>query len=249
MHNDQHPHPFQREEHRRHFEQIVDDALHVDDIAQALTASTDLNAEQLRTATLAQADVIAAKAPAEYRHLVETEDRTLASRTEQASAPFAESAEGVGILVLATWTTIIVATVSAAVFLGAYYAIKLATNHDKSVAPMRMVGVASLVIALGAAVLAGLAMLLHAGRNRGTPAQTKEVRTAREAWELALLERGILPFMTAHLAASAGDATVIPLPAPRLNGRRPRRRDRDANGHPEGSEHAPEGDQPTDAVR
>lgn len=241
MHNDQHPHPFRYEEHRRQFERIVDDALHQDDIAGALAESPVLNAEQLRTATLAHADAIAAKTPAEYRRLVDSEERSNPTRSEQAAAPFAETAEGVGVFAFATSITIIVAAISAAVFLAAYFLIKATTDHDKSVAPMRLVGVASLVIALAAAMLAGLAMLFHAGRNRRTPAVDTELRLAREEWQAALLHRGVLPFMNTMLAAAAaaGDPRVIPLQSPRsANGRRARNRERE-----------PEGDQPTDAVR
>ncbi|WP_436771920.1 hypothetical protein [Yinghuangia sp. YIM S09857] len=244
MHNDQHPHPFHYEEHRRQFERIVDDALHLDDIAQALADSPELNAEQLRTATLAHADAIAAKAPGEYRRLVDSEERANPSQSEQAATPFAETPEGVGVFALATSITIIVAAVSAAVFLVAYYVIKATTDHDKSVAPVRLVGVASLVIALAAAMLAGLAMLLHAGRNRRTPAVDTEVRLAREEWQAAVLHRGVLPFMATMLATAAGtDARVIPLQSPRNgNGRRPRNRERERR-------HEPEGDHPTDVVR
>ncbi|NUU21320.1 MAG: hypothetical protein HOV68_07360 [Streptomycetaceae bacterium] len=242
MHNDQHPHPFQHEEHRRHFERIVDDALHFDDIAGALSESPELNAEQLRTATLAHAEAIAAKAPAEYQRLVESERRANPAPAEEAGviAPFAETAEGVGVFALSVFVTIIVAAISAAVFLTAYYVIKMTTDHDKSVAPMRMAGVASMAIALGTAVVAGLAMLLHAGRNRRTPALDTDVRLAREEWQAAVLHRGVLPFMTQALAAAAarGDARVIPLQAPR-NGTARR------NG---GRDREPEGEQPADAV-
>ncbi|MCF2526529.1 hypothetical protein [Yinghuangia soli] len=246
MHNDQHPHPFLREEHRRQFEQVVDEALHLDDTANALTASSGMNAEQLRTATLAQADGIAAKASDEYRRLVDSEDHAAAGRSEQSASPFAETAEGVGVFALTTSITIIVAAISAAVFLAAYYVIKAATDHDKSVAPMRMAGFASLAIALGAAMLAGLAMLFHAGRNQRDPAPDTDVRQAREEWREALLTQGVLPFMSTQLAAAAagGDPRVVPLQPPR-NGNGRRSRDRRA---PE-RDHEPEGDQPTGAAR
>lgn len=201
MHNDQHPHPFRREEHRRLFEQFVDEALHVEEIAKALAGTPEINAEQLRTATWAHAESIARAAATEYLRLTDAEDRAEPAALDAADA--AEPAEGVGAFALTSWVTIIVATVSATVFLGAYYAIALTTHHDNGVAPLRLVGFASLAIALGTAVVAGFAMLFSAGRNQRTPAPDQDVRRARDAWHRALLHRGILPFMTTRLAAAA----------------------------------------------
>jgi hypothetical protein len=241
MHNDQHPHPFQSEEHRRHFERIVDDALHFDDIAGALSASPELNAEQLRTATLAHAEAIAAKAPGEYQRLVDSEKRAQAAPAEEATAvSLVETAEGVGVFALTVSITIIVAAISATVFLAAYYLLKVTTDHDKSVVPMRWAGLASVAIALTTAMVAGLAMLLHAGRNRRTPPLDTGVRLARDEWHAALLHRGVLPFMTSMLAAAASgaDARVIPLQPPRNGAAR-------RNG---GRARESEGEQPADAV-
>ncbi|MYS79860.1 hypothetical protein [Embleya scabrispora] len=203
-------HWFGSDEHRRQYEQFVDDALHLEETLSGLAAVPNLNVEQLRTATLDATPSIADAARDEYDRYERTEQRFESGIRQDFGASMIEAGESFGWFALATAMAVIVAGISAVVFLIVGYVLLPLTVEDSSMQhTMQLASLAAVGISLGAAAIGGLAMLAVAARNRARPTGEVEVYLAREEWRRAILHRGILPFMRSRLREASDEGTTL----------------------------------------
>jgi hypothetical protein len=185
------------------FERVLDQALNSGRISDALERSAGtLNREQLRTRALRERAAIAAVAAVEYHAY--TESKALAA--EQTGERDSNSGSGgSGLLpVLAVFVPSLSA-VAAAVFLVSGLALRAFGGRPYIGAGLLTAGFVAAAVAVGGAVADLACLLVAAAHNpstvdEGVPAgEDAEVKRAREAWQLALLERGMMPFLLARL--------------------------------------------------
>ncbi|MFF5423508.1 MULTISPECIES: hypothetical protein [unclassified Streptomyces] len=196
-------------EDRAEYERVLDDALRTAGTRPELDGlGSRLTSAQLRSMALNATALIAAAAASEYEHFVRVREQ---SRAPAAPRPptSAHDGPGPGVAAIITVMVPVLAGSAAAIFL-----LVGAVLH--ALAPTVVFGgtllTAGLVfgaIAAGGLLCAGAGLLVTALRNnpaaadRDDPAPADELSLAREAWRRALLERGILPFLTTALAATA----------------------------------------------
>ncbi|MFB6990487.1 MULTISPECIES: hypothetical protein [unclassified Streptomyces] len=186
------------------FERILDQALNSPTIQEERRrAPGALNNEQLRTRALGARTAIAASAASEYRVYRQVLDVAASSDTTRrrtrresdgAGATRSNTLQAVAVLVPGLSAT------AAAVFGLIGFAFRAVGMHSHLADVMLIAGLAAAGVAV-ATVLAGLVWLLVvATRNRSTADGTDpELTQARDAWQEALLERGILPFLSESL--------------------------------------------------
>ncbi|MFF3123679.1 hypothetical protein ACFVRD_15225 [Streptomyces sp. NPDC057908] len=186
------------------FERILDHALNSPAIQnERRRTPRPLNNEQLRTRALGARTAIAASAAAEYRAyrqmLAASAPSGAALRrarreSDGAAANTSNTLHAVAVLVPGLSAT------AAAVFGLIGFAFRAVDMHSHLADVMLLAGLAATGVAV-VTVLAGLVwMLVAAARNRSTAGGTDpEVDHARDAWQEALLERGILPFLSNSL--------------------------------------------------
>ncbi|MYT27695.1 MULTISPECIES: hypothetical protein [unclassified Streptomyces] len=203
------------------FERTVDQALSSPEIRAALARTAGpFTAEQLRSAALRARDALAATAAAEHRELARLRaaaaDGTLPVPRRAGTASRSGGVlPALGVLVPG------LAAIAATVFLVIGFGLRAVAEPSRLADELVTAGWTSAAVACIAG-LAGLGWLLvAASRNRaagaGSPAEAApEVVRAHEAWQLALLERGIMPFLLGRLDAAAdAEDTVRPaLPRP-----------------------------------
>ncbi|MFF7883553.1 hypothetical protein ACH40F_22070 [Streptomyces sp. NPDC020794] len=191
------------------FERVLDQALNSRRISDALERSAGtLNREQLRTRALRERTAIAAVAAVEYRAY--TESKALAAeqtgeRDGDGDGNGNGNTGGGGLLpVLAVFVPSLSA-VAAAVFLVSGLALRAFGGRPYIGAGLLTAGFVAAAVAVGGAVADLACLLVAAAHNRsavddGAPAgEDAEVKRAREAWQLALRERGMMPFLLARL--------------------------------------------------
>jgi hypothetical protein len=187
------------------FERVLDQALNSGRISDALERSAGtLNREQLRTRALRERAAIAAVAAVEYHAY--TESKALAAeRTGERDGDGDGNSGGSGLLpVLAVFVPSLSA-VAAAVFLVSGLALRAFGGRPYIGAGLLTAGFVAAAVAVGGAVADLACLLVAAAHNpstvdEGVPAgEDAEVKRAREAWQLALLERGMMPFLLARL--------------------------------------------------
>lgn len=190
------------------FERVLDQALNSRQIRDVLERSArTLNREQLRTGALRERAAIAAAAAAEYHDYAESR----ASAAGQAGAGGSDdgtaqsTSGGSGLLpVLAVFVPSLSA-VAAAVFLVSGFALRAFGGRPYIGAGLITAGFVAAAVAVGGAIADLACLLVAAAHNRsaaddGVPAaEGADVKRAREAWQLALLERGVMPFLLARL--------------------------------------------------
>ncbi|AGS70595.1 hypothetical protein [Streptomyces collinus] len=235
-------------EDRQEFERILDEALRSAPHRPELAAvGQRLNPEQLRTMALNATALIAAAAATEYQHYVKAREelRQPAPATAPAgrdsvpagpgpdalglAAGLGEAAETTGagaIAVIAVLAPVLAGT-AAAIFLLVGYILKMLDPGQAFARTMLTAGWTFGAMAAAAILVAAVALLLTALRNKasdeaGAPgAVSEEVARARDAWREALLERGILPFLRDALAQP--DTVAVHRTAPQPpTGRMPR---------------------------
>ncbi|MER5201528.1 hypothetical protein [Streptomyces sp. NPDC002825] len=193
-------------EDRAEYERVLDDALSTAHARPDLDGvGTRLTVAQLRAMTLNATALITTAAASEYDHFVKVREQNRVAIDTR--IPLADPGTGAGVVAIVTVMVPVLAGTAAAILL-----LVGAVLH--ALAPTVVFGetllTAGLVFAaLAAAGLlsAGAGLLLTALRNRpaaadGTAPADDELTRAREAWRRALLERGILPFLRAALAAT-----------------------------------------------
>ncbi|MEV1062812.1 hypothetical protein [Streptomyces sp. NPDC050263] len=232
-------------EDRQEYERILDEALRSAPHHPELAAvGQRLNPEQLRTMALNASALITVAAAAEYQHYVKVREElrhpapsTPSSASETGSAEpnaaamglattmgdAAQAAEAAGAGAVAAVLTPVLAGTAAVIFLLVGYILSVLDPEQAFARTMLTAGWTFGAVAVAAILVATVALLLTALRNRPSLGAepygelSEEVSLAREAWREALLERGILPFLREALA-SPGAATALhtapPPPAP-----------------------------------
>ncbi|MFB7497346.1 hypothetical protein ACFC09_22120 [Streptomyces sp. NPDC056161] len=234
-------------EDRQDYERILDEALrsapHRPDLA---AVGQRLNLEQLRTMALNATALITASAATEYQHYVKVREelrqpvQSTPSSSTRASAPtdpssgaiglattLGEAAEttGAGAVAVVAVLAPVLAGTAAAIFLLVGYILKMLTPEPAFAQTMLTAGWMFGAVAAAAILVAAVGLLLTALRNHPSretatyTAANTEVLRAREAWQEALLERGILPFLRDSLAepgAVAARRTSPPTPTGRM---------------------------------
>ncbi|MEV5516373.1 hypothetical protein AB0L50_26295 [Streptomyces flaveolus] len=233
-------------EDRQEYERVLDEALRSAPHRPELAAvGQRLNAEQLRTMALNATALITAAATTEYQHYVKVREE-LRHPTPSASssardsgsdepgtgavglaATVGEAAEaGAGAVAVVAVLAPVLAGTAAAIFLLVGYILRMLDPGQAFAQTMLTTGWVFGGVAAVAVLVAGVGLLLTALRNRPSAESGRygeldgEVARAREAWHVALLERGILPFLREALtdpnAAVALHPTGPAAPASRM---------------------------------
>ncbi|WP_326803227.1 hypothetical protein OIE49_18085 [Streptomyces sp. NBC_01788] len=213
-------------EDRQEYERILDEALRsAPHHPEPAAAGQRLNSEQLRTMALSATAVITAAAATEYHHYVKLREElrrpapdvpsslTGAGSAEpggpvRLAATMGETAEthGAGAGAVVAVLAPVLAGTAAALFLLLGYLLRMLDPDQAFAQSMITVGWVFGALTAAAILAAAAGLLLTALRNRpsldsGAYAELgEEVAQAREAWQEALLERGILPFLREALA-------------------------------------------------
>lgn len=188
------------------FERVVQQALHFPEIREAVRGSAPVSAEQLRARALRARAEIAATAADEYRAYL----RTRTSPTPQEPpAPDGRSPRGFGGGPAGALGVLVptLAGVAAAAFLLFGYGLRLTGTQERLADGLVASGWTTALVAAAAAALAVTALLVTAARQRPAPEEDApeaetEVTRSRAAWQQALLERGVLPFLHSELQES-----------------------------------------------
>ncbi|MFF3206199.1 hypothetical protein [Streptomyces sp. NPDC002962] len=229
-------------EDRQEYERILDEALRSAPHHPELAAvGQRLNPEQLRTMALNASALITVAAAAEYQHYVKVREElrhpapsTPSSPSETVSAEpgvaamglattmgeAAQAAEAAGAGAVAAVLTPVLAGTAAVIFLLVGYLLRALDPEQAFARTMVAAGWTFGAVAVAAILVATVALLLTALRNRPSLEAgpygelSREVDQAREAWRDALLERGILPFLREALADPGTAAALHTDPAP-----------------------------------
>lgn len=232
-------------EDRPDFERILDQALRTaENRPDRDTAGQRLSTQQLRTMALSAATAISACAAVEYERYVQARDalRTTSSSTRPTgdagpadrgtvslTSAMGDVAGGSGAGLVAALAVLapVLAGVAAVIFLVVGYALRVFAPDAAMGAPLVTAGWIFAACAAVGILIAAVALLTTAlrnggaGRGRRSGAGATEVEKAREAWHLALLERGVVPFLQQALA-DPGHAPATPDPKPPTDHRPPR---------------------------
>ncbi|WP_405797129.1 hypothetical protein [Streptomyces sp. NBC_01506] len=221
-------------EDRADFERILDETLrHAHERPDLADVGQRLNTEQLRTLALNATSLITAAAAAEYEHYAKVREEFRTPATSPAGnsvlTPAAEGSPGstetgAGLAAVVAVLVPVLAGAAALVFLLVGYTLRMLSPVPAFSDTLLTVGwFFGAVTVLGLAVAAA-GLLITALRNASTqvPADEgdgswpDEVSRAREAWRVAVRERGILPFLREALAAPGVEPAPKPRPAQHL---------------------------------
>ncbi|MFI6419252.1 hypothetical protein ACIBG6_17900 [Streptomyces sp. NPDC050842] len=209
--------PYLLTEDRAEYERVLDDALSTAHARPDLAGvGTRLTVGQLRSMALNATALITTAASSEYDHFVKVREQSRVAVATRVPAP--QDGSGAGIVAIVTVMVPVLAGSAAFIFL-------LVGALLHAIAPTVVFGATLLTAGLvfGAVAAAGLlcaaaGLLRTALRNSptatvgaGTPATAAddELSHAREAWRLALLERGVVPFLRDALAAMDRDDDTV----------------------------------------
>jgi hypothetical protein len=242
--------PHLLDEDRQDYERILDEALRSAPTRPELAAvGKRLNPEQLRTMALNATALITAAAAPEYQHYVKVREelRQPASSippsvhetgstephtdTKLLDITLGEVAEGGGAVAVAAILSPVLAATATAIFLVIGYVLKMLTPEPAFAQTMLTAGRVLGATTVAAVLVGAVGLLSIALRNRPSPdadaygVSGGEVARAREAWQQALLERGLLPFLQeapvfqavlAHAGAAALHSPAAPAPIGRM---------------------------------
>ncbi|MFI2238096.1 hypothetical protein [Streptomyces chrestomyceticus] len=181
--------------------------------------------EQLRTQAHRERDALCAAAAPEYETYARLRSANGAPPPDAAPPESLTAADsGGGLLPALAVLVPSLGAVAAVLFLAIGFGMRLVGFHRQFADELVYAGWLAAGIA-AAATVAGLAwMLVTAARNRSTDGAPgadaeelePEVAQARAAWQRALLERGILPFLLNHIRTQEKARTTTPAaPTPR----------------------------------
>ncbi|MET4924437.1 hypothetical protein P3L51_19105 [Streptomyces sp. PSRA5] len=202
-------------EDRADFERILDETLrHAHERPDLADVGQRLNNEQLRTMALNATSLITATASTEYEHYakVREEFRTPASPTDGSvltPAAHGPGETGAGLAAVVAVLVPALAGAAAVVFLLVGSVLRVLSPVPAFSGTLLTVGWFFCAVTAAGLAVAGAGLLITALRNASTQVPAgetdgswpDEVSRAREAWRVALLERGILPFLREALAA------------------------------------------------
>ncbi|NUP39554.1 MAG: hypothetical protein HOY76_21710, partial [Streptomyces sp.] len=230
-------------EDRPDFEHVLDEALRIvlgedgargargargtgpEDDGPAL-GGTPLNAEQLRTLALSSADLISARAAAEYdayRALrAETREAVRAAARSRENRAFGYAAMGVadgagsgaGLAAVVAVLTPLLAGAAALIFLVIGYAMSAVHPQPAIASPLRTAGWFFAAVAAASILLGAIGLVVTALRDGSTAIHDSpdgmppEVHAARDEWHLALRDHGLVPFLQDALSDPAAAAAV-----------------------------------------
>ncbi|TWV32523.1 hypothetical protein FRZ03_33030 [Streptomyces misionensis] len=200
-----------RSEDRQEFERLLDEVLRsAPHRAELAAAGQRLSPAQLRTMAIDASALITSAAADEYAHYVRIRD---ALRRPEPPAPTATDDSGPtgtdpaagphgagAVAVVAVLAPLLSAT-AAAIFLLIGYILRSLDSGQPLAGTMLTAGWVFGALTVAALLVAAAGLLLTALRNGTSPesrardAAAEEVAGARAAWQDALLERGILPFL------------------------------------------------------
>ncbi|MGW3955888.1 hypothetical protein ACWEKM_34380 [Streptomyces sp. NPDC004752] len=213
------------------FERLLAQALGSGQIAQALERSgATLDRERLRARASSARTAITAAAAVEYQDYLAARSAAAGygshARTEGEEAAPPRRAGGV----LALFAVVVpsLSAVAAAVFLLSGYGLRAVGGRPYVGDGLTTAGLLAAAVAAGAAIGDLIWLSVTAVRNRSgdeygaladpdpdpdlAPAPDPDVAAARAAWELALLERGMIPFLLGRIEearmAERGDRAV-----------------------------------------
>ncbi|MFT2020323.1 hypothetical protein ACMA1D_31515 [Streptomyces sp. 796.1] len=230
-------------EDRPDFEHVLDAALHTAEHRpdDPTGAPQRLSSHQLRTMALGAAASITACAAVEYDRYVQVRAAARppgdpagkqgaqgrAAASLGAAMGDVTGRSGAGVVAMLAVLAPALAGSAAVIFLVVGALLRVFAPDAALGAPLVTAGWVFAVCAAVGILIAATALLVTAVRNGGTgrgrrsPASADEVARAREAWHLALLERGVLPFVQQALANADRDTAPEPAPAPAPRAARP----------------------------
>ncbi|WP_371480301.1 hypothetical protein [Kitasatospora sp. NBC_00315] len=203
------------------------------------TTATRLTSEQLRTKALLAAGTIASGAAVEYEHYTRLREHLRTPLEGPAAAPAQESTprstgpqtvrelaaqlgseNGAGLLPVLTVLAPILAGAAAVVLLALGYLLRAASPALVLGRSLVTAGWLTLAVGIAAMVLGIIGLILTALRDGAGPPDDAdpdlraEVADARRAWQLALRERALLPYLRANLDSEPALAPYTPAPRP-----------------------------------
>ncbi|MEU8976094.1 hypothetical protein AB0D11_44175 [Streptomyces monashensis] len=190
------------------FGRVLDRALNSRELLEALEHSDGvLNREQLRTRALQARGEIVGAAAAEHRAFLEARATAAATRREEGAGGVerAEAGGSGGLLPVLAVLVPSLAAVSAAVFLVTGYGLRAFGGRPHISDGLITAGLIAAAVTAGGLIGDFVYVLVAAARNRADgqgdalDGSAPEVTRAREEWELALLERGVMPFLLRRL--------------------------------------------------
>ncbi|MGW3585297.1 hypothetical protein ACWDM8_28675 [Streptomyces rubiginosohelvolus] len=211
------------DEDRSDYASALDEVIASPEIRRLLERS-GVPGDRLRVRGLTAVARAAAAADAEYRRYAALRLHARGGRRDARTAPLSgpgdQERPGAGVLAVLGVLTPVLAAVAAATFLLLGYGLRLADTLPALADTLVGVGWFSLVVAALAALASVVALYRTAARQSavdaaavsGLPAAPSDppaLAQAREAWLVALRDRGIRPFLLQELAeatASAPDA-------------------------------------------
>ncbi|MGW5250538.1 hypothetical protein ACWEQN_43660 [Streptomyces sp. NPDC004129] len=172
-----------------------------------------LNREQLRTRALQARGEIVGAAAVEYRALLEARTAITVTSGQEGTvgAQGGEARGSGGLLPVLAVLVPSLAAVSTAVFLVAGYGLRAFGGRPYIGDGLITAGLIAAAVTAGGLIGDFAYVLVAAARNRSDgqgdalDGSASEVMRVREEWELALLERGVMPFLLGCLE-EAGDA-------------------------------------------
>ncbi|MFE7994426.1 hypothetical protein [Streptomyces shenzhenensis] len=190
------------------FERVLAQALGSGQIAEELARpGATLDRERLHARASSARTAITAAAAVEYQDYLAARAAAAgrAGRTQTEGDAGAPPRRTGGLLALFAVLVPSLSAVAAAVFLLSGYGLRAVGGRPYVGDGLIMAGLLAAAVAAGAAIGDLIWLLVTAVRNRsgeerGTPADADpEVAAARAAWELALLERGMTPFLLGRI--------------------------------------------------
>ncbi|MGW7528497.1 hypothetical protein [Streptomyces sp. NPDC054783] len=191
------------------FERVLEQGLHSQQVTDMLRRpGGTLDRGQLRTRALQARDDIAAAAAVEYRRAVETRSGVAAKTgdrsTNDVSRPGALSAGGGLLPLLAVLIPTLAAAAAITCLIIGFTLLTLGARRYIGDG-LITAGLIAAAVAVGGAVGDLGYLIVTAVRNGsadladGPEGTASDVTCAREEWELALLERGVLPFLLGRI--------------------------------------------------
>ncbi|MEU6840117.1 hypothetical protein [Streptomyces rubiginosohelvolus] len=206
------------DEDRSDYASALDEVIASQEIRRLLERS-GVPGDRLRVRGLAAVARTAAAADAEYRRYAALRLHAQGGRRDTRTAPLSgpgdQERPGAGVLAVLGVLTPVLAGVAAATFLLLGYGLRLADTLPALADTLVGVGWFSLVVAALAALVSVVALYRTAARQSEadaaavpdpSAAASPALARAREAWLVALRDRGIRPFLLQELAEAAAPA-------------------------------------------